>query len=83
MVIEILELLTSEDKMVSSVIKSCHWRLCVNRPTTVWQLGRIILVYFGDDGVVRIVTVRTKDGDCYKRPVVHLAFLPINDNSDS
>lgn len=53
-----------------------------NVPPAVWKLGRINLIHPGDDGVVRVVTVRTKDGDSYKRPVVQLALLPVEDNCD-
>lgn len=52
-------------------------------PPTVWKLARIVSVHPGDDGVVRVVTIRTKEGDCYKRPVVQLSLLPVNDNFDS
>lgn len=45
-------------------------------PPTAWRLGRIELVHPGDDGVVRVVTVRTTDG-IYKRPVVKTIVLPM------
>lgn len=51
-----------------------------NVPPTVWKLGRIVSVHPGEDGVVRVATVRTRDG-VYKRPVVKLARLPVDDNS--
>lgn len=50
-----------------------------NLPPTIWKLGRVELVHPGDDGVVRVVTVRTTDGT-YKRPVVKLIALPTSDD---
>lgn len=40
-----------------------------------WKLGRIIEVYPGKDGVVRVASVKTSTG-IYKRPVVKLCVLP-------
>ena len=42
-------------------------------PTT-WPLGRIVEVFSGKDGLVRVVNVKTKNG-IYKRPVHKLALL--------
>ena len=42
-------------------------------PTT-WPLGRVIEVFVGKDGFVRVVNVRTKNG-IFKRPVHKLALL--------
>lgn len=42
-----------------------------------WCTGRIIHTYPGKDGLVRSVTVRTKDGN-YDRPITKLALLPSN-----
>jgi uncharacterized protein DUF5641 len=42
-----------------------------NLPPTKWQMGRIIMVHPGDDGNVRVATVKTQTGE-YKRPVVKL-----------
>ena len=39
---------------------------------TKWFLGRIIELHPGNDGIVRVVTVRMAAGD-YKRPVVKVA----------
>jgi len=50
-----------------------------NQPPMNWKLGRIENIYPGQDGVVRVVTIRTTDG-IIKRPVVKLAVLPIDDN---
>jgi hypothetical protein len=48
-----------------------------NQPPTHWKLGRIEKTHPGDDGTVRVVTVRTVDG-ATMRPVVKLAMLPID-----
>lgn len=47
-----------------------------NRPPTEWNMGRIVQVHPGFDGVVRVVTVKTQDG-FFKRPVVKLTKLPV------
>ena len=39
-----------------------------------WPLGRIIELHPGEDGVVRVVTVRTSKGT-YKRPAVKILRL--------
>eukprot|EP00102_Acyrthosiphon_pisum_P013207 XP_008182700.1 PREDICTED: uncharacterized protein LOC103309319 [Acyrthosiphon pisum] len=53
-----------------------------NTSPTHWKLGRVELTHPGEDGVVRVVTIRTSDGS-YKRPVVKLAVLPVEDEQDS
>lgn len=50
-----------------------------NQPPTNWQLGRIENTHLGQDGVIRVATIRTTDG-LIKRPVVKLAVLSIDDN---
>ena len=45
-------------------------------PPTKWHLGRVVDVHPGDDGTVRVVTVRTAQG-LVKRPVVKLSPLPM------
>ena len=42
-----------------------------------WPLGRIIEVFPGNDGQVRTILVRTKDGT-YKRPAYKARNLPVN-----
>ena len=42
--------------------------------STTWPLGRIVEVFSGKDGLVRVVNVKTKSG-IYKRPVNKLALL--------
>ena len=46
-------------------------------PPVKWMLGRIINVYPGKDGLVRVATIKTKSGE-FKRPIHKLALLPIN-----
>jgi hypothetical protein len=48
-------------------------------PATQWLLGRIVALHPGSDGVTRVVTVKTVNGE-YKRPLAKLCFLPIDDN---
>ncbi|CAI6364177.1 unnamed protein product [Macrosiphum euphorbiae] len=52
---------------------------CPNSPPTAWKLGRVESTHPGDDGVVRVVTVRTTDGT-FKRPCVKLVVLPTPDD---
>ena len=44
-----------------------------------WPLGRIISLYPGKDGVVRVVSIRTIGGE-YLRPVNKVIPLPMEDN---
>lgn len=46
-----------------------------NVPPGRWPLGRIVAVCPGKDGHVRVVTVKTANGQ-FKRPIVKLRFLP-------
>lgn len=53
-----------------------------NLPPAKWAIGRIIDVHPGDDGRVRVVTLRTKTST-FKRAVVKLARLPIDVEPDT
>lgn len=44
-------------------------------PPTSWKLGRVIKTHPGDDGQVRVVDIRTEQGDV-RRPVTKLVVLP-------
>lgn len=46
-----------------------------NTPPLHWPLGVVVAVYPGDDGVIRVASVKTTTG-IYKRPVVRLCPLP-------
>jgi len=48
-------------------------------PPAKWPLGRIIDIHPGEDGQVRVVTVRTQL-TTLKRPIVKLCLLPINED---
>lgn len=45
-----------------------------NLPRGRWNLGRVVKTFPGDDGLIRTVEVRTKQGT-FKRPVVKLCLL--------
>ncbi|XP_072375333.1 uncharacterized protein [Diabrotica undecimpunctata] len=48
-------------------------------PPMKWELGRVVDVYPGSDGIVRVVCVRTAHGT-FKRACAKLCVLPISDN---
>ncbi|XP_044583019.1 uncharacterized protein LOC123264040 [Cotesia glomerata] len=52
-----------------------------NLPPLQWVLGRITAVHPGKDGIVRVVTLRTKTGT-YDRCVKKLCPLPIDEEDD-
>jgi hypothetical protein len=43
-----------------------------------WPIRRIVKLHLGEDGVVRVVTIRSCHG-YYKRPVVKVAKIVLND----
>lgn len=47
-----------------------------NLPPLAWSLGRVQETHSGDDGVTRVVTIRTSKG-VYKRPFTRLCLLPV------
>lgn len=51
-------------------------------PPSKWLLGRILEVHPGDDGYVRVVTVKCSNGSTMKRPVSKISPLPIIDNEE-
>lgn len=53
-----------------------------NQPPNQWLLGRIIELHPGDDELVRVVTIKTKNG-VYKRSVAKICRLPIDNHSNS
>lgn len=46
-----------------------------NMPPMKWKMGRICKLHPGDDGIVRVVTLKTSSGEL-KRVVEKLCFLP-------
>lgn len=48
-----------------------------NTPPLQWKLGRILEVHPGNDGVVRVVSVKTNNG-IFKRAVRKVCMLPID-----
>ena len=48
-----------------------------NLPPGKWMMGRVLETHPGQDGLVRVVTLKTKSG-IVKRPVVKLSILPIS-----
>jgi len=49
----------------------------LSQQPTNWRMGRVTVVHPGRDDVMRVVTVRTRDGE-FKRPVVKLVRLPVS-----
>ncbi|KAL7293993.1 hypothetical protein TKK_0012566 [Trichogramma kaykai] len=43
-----------------------------------WPLGRVVNVYPGQDGLIRVADVKTARG-VYKRPIIKLATLPVTE----
>lgn len=50
-----------------------------NLPPTRWALGRVLEVHPGQDGLVRVVTLKSQ-GTTFKRPITKLALLPFPHN---
>ena len=48
-----------------------------NLPPTSWLLGRVIETHAGNDGLIRVVTIKTATS-ILKRPIVKICPLPIN-----
>lgn len=70
---------------VTTPIKQGSMVLIVDEryPPAKWPLGRVVQVHPGQDGLIRVVTVKTKMSE-YKRPITKLCLLPINtDTTDS
>lgn len=47
-------------------------------PPCKWELGRVVQIHPGSDGITRVVTIRTATAEL-KRPIVKLCVLPVND----
>lgn len=46
-----------------------------NQDRTIWKTGKVIEIFKGKDNLVRVVTVKTKEGE-YARPVHRVCKLP-------
>lgn len=53
-----------------------------NIPPGRWAMGRVIERHPGNDGLIRVVTLKTLNG-IIKRPIVKLSVLPVNNNPQS
>ncbi|GFW40650.1 uncharacterized protein TNCV_2835941 [Trichonephila clavipes] len=49
-----------------------------NLPPLQWSLGRVVQVFPGDDGAVRVVNVKTQRGQ-FRRPITKCCLLPTED----
>jgi len=47
-------------------------------PPCKWELGRVIQIFAGSDGLVRVVLVKTATSEL-KRPISKLCVLPVNE----
>jgi len=47
-----------------------------NQPPLRWNMGRVVDIHPGEDGYVRVVTLKTSNG-IFKRPITKLCRLPI------
>lgn len=48
-----------------------------NKPPMQWPMGRVVAVHPGKDNIVRVVSIKTKNGTI-KRSIVKICPLPIN-----
>ncbi|CAI6371089.1 unnamed protein product [Macrosiphum euphorbiae] len=52
-------------------------------PPGKWKLGKILKTHPGSDGIVRVVTLKTSNGNELKRPVVKLSRLPVEEEDQN
>lgn len=78
--VEYLHTLQQRRKWQSTIDNICIGDMVLliedNIPPAKWNLGRIVDVHPGDDGMVRVVSIRTRCST-FKRSVVKVARLPI------
>lgn len=53
-----------------------------NLPPGKWALGKVTAVHPGKDGYVRVVSLRTENGEI-KRPILKLSILPVREEPTS
>ena len=46
-------------------------------PPSKWPLARVVEVHPGNDGLVRVATLRTAAGATFRRPITKLCLLPV------
>ncbi|XP_039303484.1 uncharacterized protein LOC120357383 [Solenopsis invicta] len=83
---EYLHSLIHRPKWLKGVGDFSVGRLCLirheNTPPARWPLARIVRVHRGEDGQIRVVTVRTAASE-FTRPIVKLILLPVSENEAS
>jgi len=52
-------------------------------PPSKWPLARVLEVFPGSDGLIRVVSLRTATGTIFRRPVVKICPLPDYDLSET
>ncbi|XP_011684293.1 PREDICTED: uncharacterized protein LOC105447785 [Wasmannia auropunctata] len=83
---EYLQSLNTRPKWRTKDVNPCVGDLCLVRgeqtPPTRWPLGRVTATHHGDDGQVRVVTVRTAT-TTLTRPTQKIILLRLDDARDS
>ncbi|XP_058449169.1 uncharacterized protein LOC131429138 [Malaya genurostris] len=51
-----------------------------NLPPLKWRIGRVVHIFKADDGNIRVVMVKTQDGE-YRRAISKICVLPIRESS--
>lgn len=51
-------------------------------PVNQWPMGRIVQLHPGDDGLMRVATIKTKNS-MLKRPITKLCLVPVLDSNDN
>lgn len=52
-------------------------------PPLKWSLARILETYPGKDGVTRVVTLKGPNNRIFKRPIIKLCIVPLEEEPDS
>ncbi|XP_011687024.1 PREDICTED: uncharacterized protein LOC105449467 [Wasmannia auropunctata] len=82
---EYLHTLAHRPKWWTPVDDFAVGRLCLlrseNTPPTRWPLARILRLHWGEDGQVRVVTVRTASSELV-RPITKIVLLPVSGETE-